>query len=611
MNILNSNLMFLKKHVNSIYKTVINDKPLYPLIIYPEHITQQNCKVSNGEKSCFVHSTFNIHNEISWLCDGIKEDVECIILFGNGFGHAINYIKTKFDKLKQLIIVEPSLQIFKEFLNYSDLQELTKEIKFNLTFIVNKNIEETDKIISSHLVNYSNLDMVASISYKTVFNEYYNLVYQNVLKNIRIKNHNLASIYAFRQVWVVNTLRNLKVESLSVTTISEYFKDKPVIIVSAGPSLTKHIGLIEKAKDCAIVIAVGSSIKILNEHGITPHFRVAIDGRKGESTLFQQLKNDNIPLIYGSTLYFDIVSNYSGPKFRMLLKSDLLGKYIDEKSGGKDYCVRTAASVADTAVDLVCKLGCKKVIFIGQDMCFQNGELYAEAKSHSVQISDVDENLYIATTDIYGNKVYTISQYLNIKYALEAVIQKYDDIEFINATEGGLGIDKVKNKSFEEVLEEDLKERVDVSLNTILELFRHRDRNLELLDKTLTKIENEITKMQSVFKKQLKLLESIDLKSTMENDCKEVLIKLNEIAKLDIKYDNYLLYRNVVQILIDQSMVSIEAKYDYSRGDIISQTEAFYKIITARISERQEMLLLINELIQEYKNNQYRVITEF
>jgi hypothetical protein len=54
--------------------------------------------------------------------------------------------------------------------------------------------------------------------------------------------------------------------------LKDYYKGKPAVIISAGPSLNKNIDLVEKNRDKFVVFCVSTALKAAVKHNIIPDF---------------------------------------------------------------------------------------------------------------------------------------------------------------------------------------------------------------------------------------------------------------------------------------------------------------------------------------------------
>lgn len=159
-----------------------------------------------------------------------------------------------------------------------------------------------------------------------------NNVVENLTKLLKVKIGDIATFAGQWKGWLVNSIKNLRIEdAIPIENIIEAFKGKTAIIVSAGPSLNKNMHLIEKLKEKAIILAVGSAIKILDSNGIISRFRVAIDASPGEKKIFDNINTRTSLLIFSNTLFYEILPEYAGDKFRFILETEYTGKYIYKK----------------------------------------------------------------------------------------------------------------------------------------------------------------------------------------------------------------------------------------------------------------------------------------
>lgn len=187
----------------------------------------------------------------------------------------------------------------------------------------------------------------------------------------------IVTSWRFAYEWQRNMIRNLRHYKDSVPVLWTFgqWKDKPLIIVSSGPSLDKAIPSLKKAQGKALILSAGSSLPRLLKEGIKPDFLIAFDGGyDNHRDHFLGLDSD-VPLIWDSILNSRILDTYKGPKLAMRMwpfgfLEACLGHPIGE--------VQIGPSIANTALDFALKLGANPIIFTGQDCCYPNGRTHAE-----------------------------------------------------------------------------------------------------------------------------------------------------------------------------------------------------------------------------------------
>ena len=99
---------------------------------------------------------------------------------------------------------------------------------------------------------------------------------------------------AFSQKFYANIFANARdiLESPGILPLKNIFSNIPVVVVSAGPSLDKNIGLIRSARKRIIVLTVATALKPLLRNGVEPDIVIAID--TNEETI-QSFSIEKIP----------------------------------------------------------------------------------------------------------------------------------------------------------------------------------------------------------------------------------------------------------------------------------------------------------------------------
>jgi len=456
MSLYHQNLDFLKDNLPTTYEIFISDEAKFESKITP--FDGSNLIVENGQRICMLHSAYSLERETAEMFSSIDEDVECIVVFGMGLWYSRNHIFNTYKNLRHLIIVEPDLNLFKEVLHRIDLPDLTAS-STEISLIINRS--ETEAILSiwSFLGARDNfkMDFAYNLSYRSLYPGYFESVYQGVTDQFRNLWVNYRTMDSQMALWTYNTMRNHKYNAVPITQFLGRFEDIPAIIVSAGPSLNDNMHYLKEVKDRAVIMAVGSAIKVLDSNGIVPHFRLAIDGTESERRVFDGIQTDNSILIFTDTLCSGILENYEGGKARMAFDIGALDKYVFHRLYGELSPVQSGFSIANVALDLAIKLGCRKIIFMGQDLSYTEGKTYAKGIQPAREI-DFSREEFVKTTNTAGETVYTSSFLLGMRSLFERMIQFNPCIDYINATMRGLNIAGAVNKPFEQVMKEDLRE---------------------------------------------------------------------------------------------------------------------------------------------------------
>ncbi|MGO5065111.1 motility associated factor glycosyltransferase family protein [Clostridium sp. LCP25S3_F8] len=606
MVIYEKNLNFLKDNNPSLYKTVVEDSPLQKISL--EKIdNQDNYIIRSNEAKCFMHSIYNIENETKMMFNNIENNVNTIILFGLGNGYTLNYIIKKYENLYDIIVIEPSLEIFKVYLENHDFTSFFKhKSKKNLymTFIVNQSEDSIVDEIAFEMMNSKNTAMIFHVSYCNVFNSYYNNMMINLSKQLKVNSGSIATLACQWQLWLFNSIKNLKVEDIiPIESIEDIFKGKTAVIVSAGPSLNKNIHLIEKLKEKAIILAVGSAIKVLESKGIVPHFRVALDAFPDEKkVVVDGIDTSSSILMFSNQLYYGILPEYEGGKIRYIVQSDYLGKYIYEKNNISYIEFGSGASVANGALNILCQLGCKRIIFMGQDLSYTEEGLHAKGVSTEKEDEEWSKKQeYRIVENIYGEKAYSITPYLQMKYTMESTVKKYPDIEFLNATEGGLGIDGTENIKARQVLDEKLKEEKNLKIDEIQCRVGDEKRKKEYNEKIrngLCIMKKELLEVSEIQNEIIMFIRKIDKLKQKNGSLNRMENEIRYLEAFKKRLEEIPVYKEVIIEALQADILSIQTGFRYKGSDRKKIIESKEKIIINTIIKVKEYVELAYKLIE-------------
>ncbi|MCB2310033.1 DUF115 domain-containing protein [Clostridium tagluense] len=588
MNKFKENLQIFKEYSQELYNTLTVEDDLYNTKIQKVE-GQKNYIIETDKAKCFVHSIYSLENEMDIMFKNIDNKVECLIIFGLGSGYALDYVIKNFNFIKKIIIIESNLNLFREYLKHADIYGLVSKFK-QISFIINKTQEQSAYTLGEILATdvLKGYSMVYNISYRTIYAGYYEYINKYLVERINHQTVNIITQENFKYVWPVNTIRNMKYNNELVDKLFGKFNNVPAILVSAGPSLNKNIHLLKEAKNRAIIVAVGSAIKILNNAGISPDFYFAVDGGKEEKKIFDNISTENTILIYGDKLYCEILPNYKGRKLKMILNLDFLGKYIYNKANISYVESNSGFSIANVALGVLNQFGCKKIIFMGQDLCYSDNKEYAEGSWKDEDLN-FENNNFIKRKDINGKDVFTISSYLGMKKIFENHIKCNPNTMFINATQGGLGIEGTIIKNFKDVLMEDLSRDYDIS-ETIdkLILTSNDEKNKEKISNSMRLMEAEIKELLFEIEKSIDNIQKKGSSSSFK-------VIEKEVNMINDKVELIQFYKDVVSTSLKFNFDSIDIKFNSN-----SNKDILLKNVLNKLIETREFLYLVEVLIKEY-----------
>ena len=234
---------------------------------------------------------------------------------------------------------------------------------------------------------------------------------------------------------------------LSLILKTHKYAGLPFVLVAAGPSLDKNIGVLkEYASRCIIVCADVVLFKLL-EHGIKPDFLVSIDPDELIWHYTQDLDTTEITFIAPTTVYPKAIEAWKGnvaffnqediPKSsKQQLLKNLTGPTSQYTS------ILNRFFVGATAFQISCLLGASSCIFVGYDFAHTDNKPYCEGVLErklgpALEILRPDECKVDRIYKIKDEEIPTTKLLLFYKKTLLDLIRKARK-PIINCTEGGI-----------------------------------------------------------------------------------------------------------------------------------------------------------------------------
>lgn len=604
-DILKKNQAFLESGNPYLHKIVTEENPRIEVNL--EDVEEKlNFVVEHGGARCFIHSIYDTSREMEEMFKDVDQETERIVLFGFGCGYALEYITAHFSKVKRVFVVEPSLQIFRAFLEKVDIEAAIRKFK-DICIIVNQDVEMAVSQIFELTKENANKNtvFVYHISYRSLFEDYFNQFEKNfisIMRSFMISFHT-----SFKNMYLTppHILKNIKRNSVPVQRLMQKLAGMPAIIVSAGPSLEKNMHLLENAKKKALVIAVGSAIKVLDSNGIVPHLRCAYSPGGGEEAIFNNIDTMAVPLIHSDILNHLVLPNYKGPTFSMLLDSSQISPYIYKRCGIEGIIqLQSAVSVAIVTLFLLCMSKCNKVILTGQDLCYTSQRMYAKGSWGEVNINSETQGL-IKARDIYGNEVYTSKIFIEMVKGFESISNLYQGTELINATQGGLHIGNFTDRNLDEVLEE-LPERDDIESiiqQALTETVLDDHTQLERLYAAMSEIENEIEKITEINDERFEKLKKVERYRKRNIGVNKRLLELDSIKTFEQRFLEIPFYSEVLRHELNGVFSSLAMAFQYDGEDQYKKFEMQENMLFGISIELASYINMFKGLIREFKES--------
>lgn len=406
--------------------------------------------VEKDGKNLYLHSKYDPRREAQALTAQFKEVEKetTVVFYGTGLGYQINDFLRKYPTVNYYIY-EPIPALLKAYLAHQSLQDLP--VKKLQGIIFGDHEEETQRFLQGLIdKNRGELLLVELPMHKQVFAAEYGKFLDLFQKTIRGKRIELHTNYAFQKRWIINSIKNFK-EVLAtpniVTGAKGRFKNKPALLVAAGPSLNEEIENLRyiKEKGLAYIFSVGSAINTLIHYQVYPHAACTYDPSERNQIVFAKLKKEEIkeiPLVFGSSVGYETLENYPGQKYHMITSQDRVASYF-LKTKGEDRLdlVSDAPTIAVVTLQLLHTIGFNPIILVGQNLAYRGQDRHSAGIDYSSTVTDKQRENGIWVKDVYGRDVLTNQGFNMMRKQLELYIKNFADCQVINTTKDGAEIE--------------------------------------------------------------------------------------------------------------------------------------------------------------------------
>lgn len=398
-----------------------------------------------------------------WLKrQGAIDKFATIIIIGISNGVHIKKIMDSVPKSANILVYEPSYEIFRRAMEEVDLSFLF-QLDIPVGLIVHKiNSFEIERYFH-YLITYDNmvsLKVYLSGNYTKLFPEETGEFVKTLKQYMEAVKVSWETQIRYTDVNASNIFHNMHYlyEGYSAAVLRRMLpEDVPVIVVSAGPSLNKNIKDLKAAEGKACIIATDTAMKPLLNAGIVPDLFMIVDGLK-PAELFEHKDISKAGMITMTAVSREPMDMHKGKKFFYYSGSPFEAELVRAISAMKEEDVLlpdfpTGGSVATSAYSLGVYMGAKTVILVGQDLALTGNKVHVDGafKDEKCEI-DMESGAFMEVDAVGGGKVITRNDFKFYLDWFESTIKRWNRILTVDATEGGALIHGAKNMTLKRAI---------------------------------------------------------------------------------------------------------------------------------------------------------------
>ncbi len=615
MNLLEKNLISLAKNnrelADRINKHVVDDVP---------QLVNENGFYNLVYKNTHLHNRQNPLAEAKEIFSrATNTPVSIHLIYGLGLGYLFQVASA--NSAGTVILYEPDLNILKVAFS---LVDFSNDILKNNVFITDNIAKAGEYIYQKSNVKNTPL-MLTTAAYRDMDSKKFNEMVEELQRMVGSYSLDLKytqqKFYPIARTMIQNIPNLIKEPPLS--SIKDFYKGQTAVVVSAGPTLDRNIETIKKYRNNIVLIVVGTAMKTIAKHGITPDFLCIIEtydsSKQLEGLDLSQVNFVTEPYSNINLRKFKFKQIYSHISDNMPVNS-FWSRIINEKTD--EYLSK--GTVSYTALNIARILGCSKIVMVGQDLAYIEGQCYSKdsaykdlecrfnkennkweitakdfdnfveslsnypdeetrIKAAKTRLKNLNNSLYYVKS-IKGEQIPTESVYAAFIKPLSEFAQKFNDREFINTSLVGAQIDGYENMPLEEALKDskpiqnrELKFDYKFDINNIKE-------KLKLETSLLNKILNELKSGQNAVK-------------SLNNDFKRYKNATVEVLK-DLK--------KVSSIFLQLSTSNSNTLYDFITAK--DRIDLDYTMKMSRSFDSNNMTTLITKFTEYFDNSEKAII---
>ncbi len=498
-----------------------------------------------------------------------------LYFFGIADGKNIE-ILLKNKNLKQLIIIEPNIELIYVALNLIDFSQ---DIQTNRLLILE--YEEVDYSLLIQIIHLSNAKYYIRSFNLILQNEFY-LVY-NMQEYKQLLALFLKAIDYIAQANgndINDTFRGFKqhIQNLNRMVENGKYQDllkkefiKTAVVVATGPSLDKQLPLLKAYQDQVAILSVDASFPILIKNGIKPDFVFTMERDEPTAQFFQKLDREDqkdVIIVAASLQHKVLFESLKSDSLFIVMRPFAYNTYFNLDEYG--YVCKGMSS-ANMAHEFASAFGFENTILIGQDLAFGE-DFKTHSDDHIIQsnklLDDAIKNKKYMEVEAYGGEGVVFSNiYWNMfRNFIEHHIEESSEImTTYNATQGGSRIAGSIEIPFQEALEtlatekkgalyvNDIDEKEVVSLKHVIK------EKLETAKKESKVLQEKVNKSFLIVVKACEVVENKSIDEAIDAlSMEEIIFLLEEISKVRKEIDNSEIYTKFLASIVQPLMYSME-----------------------------------------------------
>ena len=385
---------------SNLYSQALRDKVSFKKAVSSfESFSVNNIQDIEEAKKDDKDGIHGIYPMFTYYLENSREDEEVLsirkfIFLGVGLGLHIPLIDAKICA-EEYLVIEDDFELFRLSLFITPYCDIAKFARFHFS-----------------IAEYTN-DFTTTMNIFLAANPFYN----RHIKFLHFTTHSISKIKQIqssiltqsfivfpygiqlrKQLFALNYLNEYKILNLREKFHEPCFTQKPLLLVTAGPSLSKHIEWLKRNHQKFIIVAVSAILRVLHKYNIVPDIVTHLDGFQTSLLLLEDfpvkefLKNSSI--ILGDFAPLELHDIFSKEQ---IFRLPYDGEYF------QNFTYPTTPCVGSFSFLSALQFNAKEIYLLGLDLALDPKTGATHSSFHQFQQkTDISTNKFDASMSLRG-----------------------------------------------------------------------------------------------------------------------------------------------------------------------------------------------------------------
>lgn len=323
----------------------------------------------------FLHSSYNPTKEAERFVENISLpfNAKYIVIVEPALSYCLPFLRKKFPDCKIGVV-----RFCKEFLDFNE------DFDFYLDYLNNKENFENyllqyfgeTKLLQTYIINWKNSENI----FAEVFSDF-NKIFSSTLKQAKTL---LITRQYFEKKWLVNSVNFFRYSKNCFVEQTSQIQ-KPIIILSSGPSCKKIIPTIKENRDNFFVICLSSAISACQFYELIPDLYMTTDGGYWAGQHLKKIRKE-IPLVIPIEAFCPKNILRLNTILPFIYEDSLLASFIQKNDTTKLKYLKRNGTIAGTALEFAISKNDLPLFITGIDLSCKKG--FQHTQPNEIEINN-------------------------------------------------------------------------------------------------------------------------------------------------------------------------------------------------------------------------------